>query len=293
MISEKKIHYCECRLVSYHWSVPAFMYFSCARWGFNNAADLCWSPGPDVSEPIISCLLSFKRSPDVRQQAKQVAAELARFQAAVRRRAWAKQPLQKPNHMMLYLAFKHTFGFVWEIENVCPIISEADHEYCVIKAILLCRFCTYPLFARTSFDSLFSSVNSDTSVSFFFMCNGPSSSDKDSYFVQSHTYYTLRVRQMCISHRWTAQDNDNQFRHDTHAFLCSCVDSLNITLYWKHVDTVCVVTFITWKLIFIVVVLIITIIYWHYSWVIIAELIPWDVLVFLFFFVTDNKPPPL
>lgn len=116
--------------------------------------------------------------------------------------------------------FKHTFVFVWETENVCPIISEADHEYRVIKAILLCRFCTYPLLP----EHLIPSSVVLTVTPFFSMCNGPPSSDKDSYFVQSHTYYTLRVRQRA----YPIADLLKTMRTNsatTHAFLCSCVDS--------------------------------------------------------------------
>lgn len=50
----------------------------------------------------------------------------------------------------------------WEIQNVFTIISEADHEYYVVKAILLCRICTHPLLKEHN--SLVSSVNGDTSL---------------------------------------------------------------------------------------------------------------------------------
>lgn len=65
----------------------------------------------------------------------------------------------------------------------------------VIKAILLCRFCTYPSLREHHLIPASVVLTVNISILFFFMCNGPQTSDKDSYFVQSHYYYTLRVQQ--------------------------------------------------------------------------------------------------
>lgn len=65
-------------------------------------------------------------------QAKQISVRDSK--AAARRH---KHMLQKPNHMMLYPAFKNALGFPIHLHlRVFLIISEA-HDKCVIKAILL------------------------------------------------------------------------------------------------------------------------------------------------------------
>lgn len=133
--SLRRIHCCECRLVSYDWSVPlVLMYFSCTD------APTLLKSSPKKCLPE-SGICSPSCGPDFRHQA-------GGFKAVVQQRDWAKQMLQKPNHVMLYSAFKHTFGFQAALERfIMCFLSTARQimSYCVIKAILLCRVCTCPV----------------------------------------------------------------------------------------------------------------------------------------------------
>lgn len=184
--------------------------------------------------------------------------------------------------------FKHTFVFVWETENVCPIISEADHEYRVIKAILLCRFCTYPLLP----EHLIPSSVVLTVTPFFSCVMDPH------HLIRTHISSSpiliilwgsdnVHIPSLICSRQWEPiPPRHMRFcapvwipEHVYHNVLKTCWYSMRGDFH--HMG-----------LIFIVVVLIITIIYWHYSWVIIAELIPGDVLGFFFFFYDWWQPPP-
>lgn len=151
--SLRRIHCCECGLVSYDWSVPPFMYFSCT-----DAPTLLKSRPKKCLPESGTC--SSSCGPDFRRQARSGSG----FKAVVQRRARAEQTLQKPNHVMLYPAFKHTSGRQARLERSdVRSLSSARQiiSCCVVQAILLCRFWAYP----ASFDCLVSSVNGDASVS--------------------------------------------------------------------------------------------------------------------------------
>lgn len=86
----------------------------------------------------------------------------------------------------------------------------------------------------------------------------PSTSDKDFYFI---------LPNMHISHRYSRQ----------HVFVCLCgYFWMRVPHCIDHVLT-CLMTVIAW-FVFFVLVIIITIIYWHYSCMIIAEMLPGNVL---------------
>lgn len=172
--SLRRIHCWECGLVSYDWSVPLFMYFSCT-----DAPTLLKSSPKKCLPESGTCLL---RAVQILYAKPDPWADLRLLS-----RARAEQTLRKPNHVMLYPAFKHTSGRQARLErsDVCSLSwARQIISYCVVQAILLCRLWTYP----ASFDCLVSSVNGNASVSWKvrvgFRCGNVSLVIPVPYFVQ-------------------------------------------------------------------------------------------------------------
>lgn len=109
--SLRRIHWCECRLVSYHWSVPAFMYFF-----MHQRPRLCSSQGPkkvpegSLSQNQLSALLPL-------------VVQIFWGLGQKKNKTDTIDKTKSCDHVTLYPAFKHTFWVPFERFRVCFLSS--------------------------------------------------------------------------------------------------------------------------------------------------------------------------